>query len=186
MQVAAYLLGDPGRMPFVGHFQVGIHTSQGSLAAAGRVANESGVVPGFRAAREVESALLGMTTHDVRDRNDLLRRAWIALSDLAACDLGPGAGANFSILIAAQDARGMGIAGVGLSGVWGWSGSVADEVAPLVQGAHPLLVGPGLPDETPGVLTLDAPVSRVVAVPSHLQPVLPGAETLARRCGVHA
>ena len=186
MQVAAYLLGDPGRMPFVGHFQVGIHTGTASLAAAGRISAEAGVVPGFRAARELESALLGITTHDVKDRNDLLRRAWTALHDVAACDFGHNGGADLTIVFAVQDARGMGIAGVGLSGVWGWSGEVGQEVQPLVTGAHPLLSGPGLPDQMPGVLTLDAPVAKVVAIPAHLQPVLPGSDTLARRCGVRA
>ena len=185
MQVVALLLGDPGRLPFVGHFQVGIHTGAGSLAVAGRVAAEAGVVPGFKAAREIESALLGLRTQGVQDRNDLIRRAWTALHDVAACDMGPASGTDLTILLAAQDDRGMGIAGVGLSGVWGWSGVVGEEIKPLVQGAHPLLGEPGLPKEVPGVLTLDAPVARVVAVPAHLQPVLPNSDTLARRCGVH-
>ena len=76
MQLAANLLGDPGRMPFVGHFRVRVLTEQASLAVAGRVAGEAGVVPGFRAAREIEGALLGMQTSAVVDRNDLLLRAW--------------------------------------------------------------------------------------------------------------
>jgi hypothetical protein len=185
MQVVALLLGDPGRLPFVGHFQVGIHTGAGSLAVAGRVSAEAGAVPGFRAAREVEGALLGMTTHDVKDRNDLLRRAWRSLHDLATCDMGPAGGADLTILMAARDERGMGIAGVGLAGVWGWSGALGDDPVPLVQGAHPLLGRPGMPAEVPGVLTLDAPVEQVVAVPAHLQPVLPGTDSLTRRCGVH-
>jgi hypothetical protein len=185
MKSAAFLLGDPGRMPFIGHFQVGIHTGGASLAVAGRVAAHSGVVRGFRAARELESALLGMSTVEVQDRHDLIRRAWTVLHDVEACDFGPDGGADLTLLMVAQDAQGMGIAGVGLSGVWGWSGAVGDEVLPLVQGAHPLLGDPGMPGQTPGVLTLDAPVARVVAVPSHLQPVLPGPDTLARRCGVH-
>ena len=128
MQVAALLLGDPGRMPFVGHFHLGFHTERASLAVAGRVAAESGVVSGFRAAREVEGALLGMVTHGAKDRNDLIRRAWTVLSDIASCDLGPSGGADLSLLLAARDGRGMGIAGVGLSGVWGWSGASADDV----------------------------------------------------------
>jgi hypothetical protein len=185
MQLAALLLGDPGRMPFIGHFQVGIHTEGASLAVAGRVAGRSGVVPGFRAARELEGALLGMNTVEVQDRHDLIRRAWRVLHDVEACDFGPDGGADLTILMVGQDAQGMGIAGVGLSGVWGWSGAVGDEVQPLVDGAHPLLGDPGMPEETPGVLTLDAPVARVVAIPTHLQPVLPGVDTLARRCGVH-
>jgi hypothetical protein len=185
MAVAATLLGDPGRMPFVGHFRVGIQADSASLAVAGRVGAEAGLGPGFRAAREIEGALMGMRTVAVRDRNDLLRRAWTALWDMAACDFGPQAGADLTIVLAARDTEGMGIAGVGLSGVWGWTGSSADPTEPLVTGRHPLLCGPGLPDDVPGVLTLDAPVDQVVAVPAHLQPVLPGSESLARRCGVH-
>ncbi len=188
MQVAASLLGDPGRMPFVGHFRVSFLAKpdgRASLAAAGRIASESGLVPGFRAAREVESALLGLCTSGVHDRNELLRRAWTALMDIAACDLGPVGGTDMTIILAARDARGMGIAGVGLSGVWGWSGDLPGELIPLVEGAHPLLGVPGLPATTPGVLTLDAPVEQVVAVPAHLQPILPTTDTLARRCGVH-
>ena len=172
-------------MPFVGHFRVRVLTEQASLAVAGRVAGEAGVVPGFRAAREIEGALLGMQTSAVVDRNDLLLRAWTALLDIAACDLGPGAGEDLTIIIAARDAQGMGIAGVGLSGVWGWSGARDAELIPLVQGAHPLLCGAGRPSTTPGVLTLDCPVEQVVAVPAHLQPILPAPESLSRRCGVH-
>jgi hypothetical protein len=183
MQVEAHLLGDPDRMPFVGHLQVGIHTANASLAAAGRVAAASGIVPGFRAAREIETALLSMNTQDITDRNQLLALAWSVLADIASCDLGPAAGADLSLLLAARDARGMGIAGVGLSGVWGWSGQVQDELTPLVQGAHPLLGAAGLPSAIPGVLTLDAPVTRVIAAPAHIHPVLPATEALALRCG---
>lgn len=182
MNVAVHLLGDPGRMPFVGHFRAHIKTDAATLAAAGRVAAQDGIVSGFQAARIVEGALHGIRTAGVIDRHDLLRRAWTALFDMAACDLGPSAGADFSVLFACRDGEGMGIAGIGLGGVWGTKGA---ELEPLVEGSHPLLGEAGVPTTAPGVLTLDAPLDAVFAVPTHLQPVLPSRDALLARCGMH-
>ena len=183
MKVAAYLLGDPGRMPFVGHFRAHLKTDNASIAVAGRVAAKDGIVPGFRAARLVEGALHGVRVDDVVDRHDLLRRAWTALFDIDQYDLGPSQGEDFSILFATRDADGMGIAGVGLGGVWGIGQDGPD---PLVEGAHPLLQPPGMPDGIPGVLTLDSTVTSVFGVPAHLEPVLPTHKHLLARCGVHS
>jgi len=127
---------------------------------------------------------MGLSTTDVLDRHDLLRRAWTTLFDVAACDLGPEVGADLTVFFAVRDAKGMGVAGVGLAGVWGWSGPLDPEPVPLVEGAHPLLGAAGLPAVAPGVLTLDTFFERVVAVPAHLQPVLPRTDSLPRRCGV--
>jgi hypothetical protein len=169
-------------MPFIGHFRAILETENACLAAAGRVAAHDGIVPGFQAARILEGALHGIRTDDVADRHDLLRRAWTALFDIDRCDFGPSSGADLSILFAARDGDGMGIAGIGLGGVWG-SGTA--ELSALVEGAHPLLQPSGMPDATPGVLTLDSPVDAVFAVPSHLEPILPTADNLLARCGVH-
>jgi hypothetical protein len=182
MNVGAYLLGDPGRLPFIGHFRVVIQTESITLAAAGRVGARDGTVPGFRAARLVEGALHGIKTEDLLGRNDLLLRAWTTLLDIDRCDLGPSDGADFSILLAARDSDGMGIAGTGLGGVWGANDST---LIPLVEGDHPLLKDQGLPLEIPGVLTLDVPLETVYAVPAHLEPMLPSSSHLLARCGVH-
>ncbi len=184
MQLAAYLLGDPGRLPFLGHFRIHVRTQEAMLVGAGRIAAQSGMVPAFRAARGLEAVLNGLRPSPgaQRDRHALIRDLWATLSDIDSCDLGAGGGADLSLMLAARDASGMGITGVGLGGVWRWEDS---GIAPLVEGAHPLLGKPGLPEMLPGILTLDEPVGTIVGTPRHLDPVLPKASLLPTRCGVH-
>ena len=83
--------------------------------------------------------------------------------------------------LTAQDSDGVGVAGVGLSMVWG----VMEDglLQPLVSGDHPLLSVAGLPEQVPGVLTLDRPVLQVLGIPDHLPPDLPADFELRRDCG---
>jgi len=98
------------------------------------------------------------------------------------CDLGPKSGADLSIVFAVSDPLGIGIAGVGLAGVWAWN---EDSLLPIAVGDHPLLGEPGRPERLPGVLTLDDTPTRFVAT-SHdhtvSEPIL---SDLEKRCGVH-
>ena len=182
MKVAAYLLGDSGRMPFVGHFRTAVSGDDVCLAAAGRIAAGSGITTAFRAARQIESALHGIQVNGVKDRNALLRSAWSVIADIAEGDLGPDGGADLSVIFACADNAGVGIAGTGLGGVWSWEDNA---LQPLVMDDHPLLGPPGRPAEVPGVLTLDTPLNHLVAIPHPLQMSLPSSDQIAPRCGVH-
>jgi hypothetical protein len=184
MQVAAFLLGEPGRLPFVGHFRTSIQLGDVNIAAAGRVAGSANVAVAFRAAREIETALQGIRTANLShlDRNSVLRAAWATLSDIADCDLGPEGGKDLSIIFTVQDQSGMGIAARGVGGVWSWQN---ETLLPLVEGNHPLLGPPGRPEEPPGVLTLDAPVDAVVAIPHHRSNETPQLTGLAKAVGMN-
>jgi hypothetical protein len=183
MLLAAHLLGDSGRMPFVGHFRATVHGPGAVLSAAGRVAPLGGVSTAFHAARCIEAMLREMDTDKLGDRHSLLRAAWSALLSIPVCDLGPENGTDITVLFGCADTNGMGIAGVGLGGVW----SLAESgIEPMVEGDHPLLGPAGLPDVVPGVLTLDAPVDTIIGLPHPLQIDLPHPADLLLRCGAHA
>lgn len=181
MPVPALLLCDPGRLPFLGHARVALSTGGVTFAAAGRVGAEAGVKAAYSAARALEDALRGVAGPG--DRHAWLWRAWGALAAMDLDRLGPARGQDLCLLLVAEDAGGIGVAGVGLSALWGLRPS---ELVPLVEGAHPLLSGPGLPAKTPGVLTLDQPVTAVVGNPAHLPPLAPPRDQVTLRCGVRA
>ena len=134
----------------------------------------------FDAARAVESALRSVRLSESDDKVAVLGRVWEAILGIDEGVLGPPQGRDFVALIAVADTHGVGIAGPGLGGVWAWK---ERGLTALVQGEHPLLGPPGRPDRLSGILSLDEPCSRVVAVP-HDHPV-PNIQFsgLARRCG---
>ena len=182
MQIRAHFHGAPGRLPFIGHFRAQ-HSADGlALAAAGTVAGRADVSTAFRAAREVEMVLSGLRARQAADRHDLLNMA-VTHRRHRRCDLGPHGGEDLCILFAARDKDGIGIAGMGLGGVWTFDD---ERLQPLVTGDHPLLGGPGRPARLPGVLTLDESARTIVAV-SHDHPVPTLSPVgLAERCGVRA
>lgn len=181
MEIRAQFHGAPGRLPFVGHFRFHRRQDELAIAVAGVVAGREDISAAFRAARELEMVLSGLSIREASDRHDLLNLAWARICDVNACDLGPQGGADLCTLFAATDADGMGIAGVGLGGVWAFNST---QLQPLVTGDHPLLCGPGRPDRLPGVLTLDETAHTVVAVGhDHPVPTL-SPSGLDARCGV--
>jgi len=182
MDFAAYLHGTPGRLPFVGHFRKGLQGDKVRLAAAGSIANRADVSTAFRAARTIETAISGIQITQFSDRHELLNAVWSALYSIDGCDLGPEAGADLCALFVVSDTNGMGIAGVGLGGVWAWSD---DELQPLAVGDHPLLGAPGTPERLPGVLTLEHPAPRFVAITHEATLEAPETSGLLRRCGVN-
>ena len=183
MQIRAHFHGAPGRLPFVGHFRAHQVSGDLEIATAGTIASRADVSTAFRAARELETVLRGVPVGTASNRHDLLNMAWARIAGIAACDLGPNGGQDLCVLFAASDADGIGIAGMGLGGVWALD---ADRLQPLVTGDHPLLGGPGRPARLPGVLTLDQPAHTIVAV-SHDHPVPTlNPVGLAERCGVRA
>ena len=183
MQIRAHFHGAPGRLPFVGHFRFQQQSGGLAIAAAGTVAGRADVSAAFRAARAIEMVLSGLLARNAANRHDLLNMAWSLIGDIDACDLGPAGGEDLCILFAATDPEGMGIAGMGLGGVWSLDGA---SLKPLVTGDHPLLGAPGRPERLPGVLTLDETAHTVVAVSQdHPVPTLSPVD-LKARCGVRA
>ena len=184
MQVASFLLGEPGRLPFVGHFRTSVQLGDVAISAAGRVAGSANVAVAFRAARTIETALQGLGQAHIGtvDRHNVLRTAWCTLADIPACDLGPEGGDDLSIIFTVKDTSGMGIAATGIGGVWSWTN---ENILPLVEGKHPLLGPPGRPAEPPGVLTLDSAVNTVVAVPHHRSNEAPQMSGLAKAVGMN-
>lgn len=185
---AALLLGDPERLPFVGHLRLVCARDGAGLALSARLgvssADDAALVPAFLAARQVEVRLAGALASAPAERHAMLRALWQALAEAPAAQLGPAGGADLCLLALAWDGEGQGVAGVGLGAVWGRS--VAG-LAPLVAPGHPLLAPPGRPTALPGVLDLDPGTLEVVlGAPSHLPAVLPAAAELDRRCGVRS
>ena len=180
MSPSAFLHGDPGRLPFLGHFRVQRAFQGGHLSAAGRIRSQGDVVSAFRAARRVESAIRSTAVENEHDRHHVLAAAWQQIHSIDACDLGSESGDDLVVLFVVQDAQGTGISGMGIGGVWALAN---DQFEPLVQGQHPLLSGPGRPEQLAGVLTLDVPHSSIVAVPfDHPSP--PTHLDWKQRCGV--
>jgi hypothetical protein len=183
LALSVLLLGDPGAMPFVGHFRLSLRGPSSAFYAAGRVGSAGGVEGGYAAARSIETTLHSVmepAAHTL-DRNRLLLRAWELLGGLRPEHFGAAFGRDLTLLMGAVDPQGVGVAGVGLSMVWvrhPWG------LRPLVDPEHPLLAPPGRPLRVPGVLTLPPGLPGVVGSPSHLVPNAPAPEDVDRRSGV--
>ena len=169
------VLGDGGPLPFKGHFRLEVLGGHARLAVAGRVAGGAELGEAFEAARRVESVLRVCAEGAWwdTDRHGLLRRAWTLLSELPPDRLGPQRGADLCILMVSLDERGVGVAGIGLDGIWAGGGG---RLRALVPPGHPLLTPAGLPVEVPGV----------IGAPSGVEPTLPAASELLLRCGVRS
>jgi len=152
------------------------------MAVAGSVASRTDVSTAFRAARAIESSISNLDPALYTDRHEVLHAAWQAITQMEGCDLGPNSGADLCIVFAVSDPQGIGIAGVGLAGVWAWN---EDTLQPLAVGNHPLLGEPGRPERLPGVLTLDCAPTRFVATTHDHTVAEPNLTDLKKRCGVH-
>ena len=176
----SWLLGEPGLLPFAGHFRLQARGRRACVSVAGRVAASAGPARAHVHARAVAGVL--STAADGpwadTDRHGLIRRIWQLLDDVDDKTLGPERGTDLSLLLLAQDASGTGVAGSN-SGVW-----VQVETWRSSSRLGILSAPPGRPARLPGVLTLEQPCTRVVGSPTHLDPVLPAADRLAQRCGV--
>ena len=181
---SSLLLGDPGALPFLGHMRAQIEMPNARLWAAGRIFSGGEVVEAYEASRNLIEIIEGLSI-DLEagaTRHDLLRMVWEALGELSGDQLGRAQGADLQLLLAAEDAQGVGIAAVGLGMVYG---RIDGELQPLVSADHPLLCPPGLPTRLPGVLTLDRPVDQILGLPDHLPATLPEDLDLSQDCGWH-
>ncbi len=176
VQIPALLLGSQGPLPFAGHLRTVVRGSQAALWIAGRVGeSDEPVIQRYDRAMEVQTALRGLAEGSWAgsDRHGLLRGAWEILSGLPVPTL--------SLLLVAVDARGVGLSGVGLSGVFGWFDR---ERTPIVESEHPLLGPPGLPESLPGVLTLTRSPERVIGRPWEMRREPPRTlDALKHACG---
>ena len=182
MSPLAYLHGDPGRLPFVGHFRAARTAGNTTVSAAGRVRSRGNVVNAFQAARLIENAIESTPLEEGANRHDALAAIWESIHRIDGCDLGSDNGEDLVILFAVSDAEGTGISGMGLGGVWALTEL---SIEPLVQGNHPLLSGPGRPDRLAGVLTLDDQANTIVGVPYDHPNPSPARENWQKRCGVN-
>jgi hypothetical protein len=184
MASRALLLARPGPFPFAGHLRLEARGDHAWIAIAASVASTAGPVGAFAPARALRAHLLTWLeplAAETNDRNLLLRTLWDALADAPPAALGLGGGGDLSLLTLAGDRRGAGVAGVGLSGVWGM---YVEAWEPLALGAHPLLGPTGCPKQLPGALRLTASPRRVLAAVASQPAVLPPLDEILARAGV--
>lgn len=179
---AAWLLGRPGLFPFVGQFRLSVQAHGARCSIVGRIAAGAPIEQAHTVAQRVRSVLAAAPVGPWQrtDRHGLIRRIWQLLAEIPADRLGPAGGDDLTLLMLAQDVRGVAITGVGLAGAWAM---LDGQYRALVSPGHPLLAPTGRPDGVPGVLTLDQACARVVGAPRPLDPVLPPAARIAERCG---
>jgi hypothetical protein len=174
------LLGDPSALPFMGHLRMSMDTSDARLSLAGRITSGGDVVEAYEASRNILEHFESLPEPEGGMRNELLRSVWERLTQMGRDQLGRDGGSGLQLLLLAEDDEGMGVAGVGLSMVYG---RVNGAWTPLVSEGHPLLCSSGVPETVPGVLTLDAPVDLILGIPDHLGPELRGDFDPVRDCG---
>lgn len=148
-------LGDPGPLPFLGHFRIGASGPRSVLRVAGRLASAGSAVEACEAAGAVERELAAVPTAVDRpdDRVALLRGLWEGL-EAAMAGLPASLRADLALLAVATDPRGVSVTGVGLAGCWFLD--ARQPPRPLVPRSHPLLSGLGVPATRPGAMTINA------------------------------
>jgi|GEM_PF-2169269 len=162
--------GDPGPLPFLGHFRAEVAGPGSVLRVAGRVGGAGDAVEANALAGAVEARVRALVHAVDRpdDRRVLLRGLWSALS--AEAERHPASmTADFAVCVVAVDPKGVSVTGVGLAGTW----FLADRQPPrpLVPATHPLLSPLGLPANRPGAMTLNATPDVIFVELRH--PVLP-------------
>lgn len=184
MPCRALLLPPPGDFPFAGHLWLEAWGDQAWISVAASIASSTGPVSAFAPAhslRAVLNASLQPLSQQSTDRNRLLWALWEAIDAIPAETLGAPGGTDLSLLAIAGDRRGAGVAGVGLSGVWGM---YVDAWEPLAMGGHPMLGPAGRPVQMPGALRLTASPRGVLASLAAQPAVLPPADEVLSRAGV--
>ncbi|MBK7760824.1 MAG: hypothetical protein IPO67_10395 [Deltaproteobacteria bacterium] len=174
----ALLLGSPSRLPFNGHLRRVLDCEGARVSVAARVAASSPPEESWAAVSTLWAALDGATG---RDRGTLCRDAWERLLRVDRAKLGPGLGADLTLLMVAEDAEGELVSGCGLGLVLAVEGADARE---LVDPRHPLLGEPGLPDAVPRALGPDRRGEIYIGMPTGLNVNRPAPPRLFAACGV--
>lgn len=183
------LRGRPGDWPLAGHVLGGrAGTSRdGEVYWAGRVGGGAPLDVAWRASRILEQALRGGARREGGARSTL-QAVWEALESIVPSELGPELGRDLSLLLAARDAEGLLVSAVGVGRVDVLNPRQGGRLRPWLEGDHPLLGPPGLPERSPGALQLQAGPSWLVgtvwgeAAPDSQGE---GEGALLSRCGVH-
>jgi hypothetical protein len=136
----ALLLGEPGRLPFLGHFRFRCERGAVRLSGAGRVAARADAESAFAAARAIEQVL---ARAEGADRRAILRDAF---SRMTAGEL----------ILVAQDATGAEAAAIGIEAWWAVSSSGVILALPPPTG-EPMLVDAAIVVGAPAGLVLAAP-----------------------------
>lgn len=182
-----FALGDPGPLPFLGHFRAEV-TGPGSwLAVAGRWASAGDTVEACAAASHIEHRVRALVSSVDRpdDRIVLLVGFWSAVTTLSS-ELAAALSADFAVVCVAADARGVSVTGVGLAGCWFESEQQPPQM--LVPFGHPLLSSLGIPQQRPGAMTLNAIPESIYVELRHPQTAPRGLPDTGLReaCGVRA
>jgi hypothetical protein len=185
MTVEAWLLGDPGRTPFAGHFRGRAALGDAWIEVVGRIGSDNGIVDAFPVARSMTNRLTELTPRASAlgaGRHALARALWQIVLEPAPPPADPSVGGDLSLLFVSGDQRGLSVGGVGLAGVWRRDAGAA--WASMVPRDHPLLSSRGIPPSLPGVLALDLAPEVICAAPRPLEADLPPIHLIAPRCGV--
>ena len=167
----------------MGHFRAIRVVGNTQVSAAGRLPSGGNLRAAFAAARVIERAICEVPIPAECDRHAALGLIWKAIGAIDEEALGPSSGSDLTVLFATSDPAGTGISGMGLGAVWGL---LDGQFAPLVEGDHPLLCGPGRPESLAGVLTLDEAADTIVGLPHDHADAIPTPKDWQHRCGVHA
>jgi hypothetical protein len=131
---------------------------------------------------------LAVGAREGQDARSCLTGIWFALESITPSQLGPTSGQDLSLLLVATDAQGVTISAVGLGRVETLGEGKRSRPRPWIEGAHPLLGPPGMPDQFPGALTVPSGPSWFVGGvwgEASRSPTTDEGETLRVRCGVH-
>ncbi|HCH64295.1 MAG: hypothetical protein CL927_16010 [Deltaproteobacteria bacterium] len=182
-----YALGDPGALPFLGHFRAQVSGPRSQVRVAGRWGMAGDAVEACAAAARMEHRVRSLVASVERpdDRVVLLVGLWAAIAEEAAA-LAASLTADLAVVCVAADARGVSVTGVGLAGCWFESDRQPPQL--LVPFGHPLMSPLGVPRQRPGAMTLNATPDAIYAElrnPLTIPRGLPDTD-LREACGVRS
>ncbi len=143
-----FLLGSPGRLPFLGHFRLSVSGENCQIDLCGRLGQESPPEEAWILAGRVAQTLAQAKGED---GPSLMRDCWERVLTIPRNKLGSTKGADLSLLLIAKDSSGHFLSAVGLSGIWQHSTEGIREIAAAstAETNHP-----GIPKLPPKVLKL--------------------------------
>ncbi len=174
-----FLLGTPGRLPFLGHFRLRVFGENCQIDLCGRIGQQSPPEEAWILADRIAQAL---AQAEGGDGPSLMRDCWEKVLTFPRNKLGTDKGTNLSLLLIAKDSSGYYLSAVGVSGVWQQNAEGLQEIATAstAETNHP-----GIPKLPPKVLKLAASDAVYFGAPLGHQISNPTPETLMRDAGVN-
>lgn len=171
---ALALLGGPEPWPLAGHVRGALQGAACSVSWVGRIGAAQGPEQAWRLSRRLERALTAGGPAE-GDRRRVLSVMWARLEPLLPAE-------DVVLLLASVDASGAALSAVGVGRLYG---SLDGALRPWLAPPHPLLGPPGLQEEPPGGLVVQALPDWLFAQVDG--PDLDGTpvEQIFARCGVH-